>query len=235
MKDSLAQLGNLLAGKVRLLLADDDPAIIRSLRSLFSSPVFEINSAASFAEAEKLLRDPSKRWHGWLLDIDLGQGRTGLDIMKLNEGFPFVIILSGLRSMTLAGSAIRQGAMMVFDKSGSLKELHDQTCRTAALGYILDGKPSQYLPIFKLLCQSTITTPEEWAEKACIGDRQLRRICDLHPIGATRVTLAFYYSIYCLLWKGAAPFDDTLPPAIKEKDAAFLKECCAYTLKKLAP
>jgi hypothetical protein len=232
MKELLTKSLDRFRGSVNLLVVDDDIHILGSLEATFSSPVFKKTMIDSYGHAVDAVR-PGAVWHCWVLDIDLGENKSGIDLMKAGPLFPFVIILSGLQSMRVASEAVKGGAMAVFDKNPEFMEgFYNETCRTAALGYVLGGKHSQYLDTYKLLGASIIRTPEAWAEQACVTLRQLHRICELHPFGTPRATMSTFYSLYTLLLKRRLPFTDALPPVFKPEDAGYIRECIAYTLRK---
>lgn len=232
MKELLTKSLDRFRGAVNLLVVDDDIHILGSLETTFSSPVFKKTMMESYDHAVDAVR-PGAMWHCWVLDIDLGENKTGIDLMKAGPGFPFVIILSGLQSMRVASEAVKGGAMAVFDKNPDFMErFYDETCRTAALGYVLGGKQSQYLDTYKLLGASIVRTPEAWAEQACVTLRQLHRICELHPFGTPKATLSMYYTLYALLLKGRPPFTDAPPKGIGEENAGYVSECISYTLRK---
>ena len=233
MKAILRQASQLLEGKVNLLLVDDDRHILKALQRNFTSPAFSITAADTFDAAIRAAGRGTPAWHCWVLDVDLGGGKTGIGIMNAVPNFSFVIILSGLQSMRVAADAVQQGALRVFDKDpASFDQLYAETCKTAALGYVLGGKHTQYLPAYRLLCSSVITSVDEWADKACLSLRQLHRICDGHPIDNPRSTLTTYYGLYLLLWKGNRTLSDALPPDFLPEHAVYLSDCLAYIVKK---
>jgi len=138
-------------------------------------------------------------WHCWILDLDMGKGSIGLDLLRRIVNFPFVIVLSGLRSMTLASDCIREGALSVFDKDPeSIGLLCDHVCKVSALGYLLNGNKTQYFPTYKLLMGNEISTPQQWADRACLTLRQLFRICRLHPVRSPRHSICLYRTLYYL-------------------------------------
>lgn len=232
MNELLTKALDRFCNTINLLVVDDNLHILSSIERTFGSPVFSKTMIGSYDDALNLVRSGSN-WHCWILDLDLGENHSGIDLMKAGAKFPFVIIMSGLQSMQMAAEAVNQGAMAVFDKNPDFfQQLYDETCRTAALGYVLGGKHSQYLDTYRLLGASTVKTPEEWAEKACVTLRQLHRICDLHPIGTPKATLSMFYTMYTLLFKGQSPFADLLPPVFKMEDEGYIKECVSYTLRK---
>jgi hypothetical protein len=234
MKELILKAQEHFRNKVNLLLVDDDRHILSSLERNFTSPAFKVAAIDTYNDAQQAVgrknRDP---WHCWVLDVDLGEGKTGIDVMKADSRFPFVLILSGLQSMRVASEAVKQGALAVFDKDpDSLERLYNETCKIAALGYLLGGTHTQYLSTYRLLCDAVLTTPEQWAEKACVSLRQLHRICDIHPVTTPRSTLALYYALYLLLWKGKEHISDALPPGIKPGQIEYFSYCIEYCLKK---
>lgn len=232
MHELLAMALKRFIGSVNLLVADDDLHVLSAMKYTFSSPAFNLTMAESYDEAVALIGKGAP-WHCWVLDIDLGENRTGIDILKGKPNFPFVLILSGLQSMRIAAEAVNLGAMAVFDKNPDFfQSIFNETCRTAALGYVLGGKQTQYLPVYRLLCTSIIQTPEEWAEKACVSLRQIQRICEVHPVTTPRATLSLFYTVYALLLKGREPFTNAMPTGMKEDDAGYIAKCIENTLLK---
>jgi CheY-like chemotaxis protein len=225
----LASVQSHFRNKVNLFLADDDRHVLKSLETCFSSPLFKTTCADSFQEALTKITAPSPPWHCWILDIDLGENRSGLELMKSMPHFPFIIVLSGLRSMRIAAEAVKQGALAVFDKDpDALERLYDETCKIAALGYLLGGKQTQYLPVYRLLANSLISSIEEWAEKACLSLRQLHRIAEMHPVNTPKASLSLFYGIYYLLFIGHSMTTRKIPPGIGPGNFDFFSHCLEY-------
>ena len=218
--------------KVHLLIVDDDYHILKSLENNFTSPLFKISCSDTYNEALSLTLNRDITWHCWILDIDLGENRSGLEIMKCSPQFPFVIVLSGLQSMNTAAEAVRQGALTVFDKTpDTLEKLYDATCRIAALGYLLGGKPTQYLPVYRLLTGNIITSIEEWAEKADLSLRQLHRITRMHQVDTPKASLSLYYGLYYQLFKGYSRDSGKTPPGADSSHELFFSSCLTYCEK----
>jgi ActR/RegA family two-component response regulator len=208
MKTPESALKSLLEKKVNVLFVDDNHDISRFLTDMFSSPLFNIFCAASFEKAQTTIKGNPGRWHCWLLDIDLGTGKSGLDIMKANPHYPFVLILSGLRSMAAATDALKLGAIKAIDKNPSTYgSLFNDVCETADLGFILCGKHTKYLPVFSLLKDHSIRSVGEWAERACITMRQLARICEAHNGINARMFISLYNACLFLLKGTYSPGD----------------------------
>lgn len=223
---------SLFRNKVNILLVDDDRHVLKSLENNFSSPLFKTSCIDSFSEALTAITTPDIPWHCWILDIDLGENRSGLEIMQAMPHFPFVIVLSGLQSMRIAAEAVKQGALAVFDKDpDTLERLYDETCKISALGYLLDGKKTQYLQVYRLLTNSVISSIEEWADKACISLRQLHRIAEIHPVTTPKASLSLYYGIYYLLYKGRSLNSQKKPPGVDPSRLDFFSHCLDYCSK----
>ena len=186
--------------KVNLLIVDDDRNVIDSLVGVFASPLFNIKTVTALGEAYNVIGASPDQWHCWIVDIDLGQGNSGLELLKRYPQFPFSVMLSGLRSMSLAADAVKLGARCVMDKDASLLDrFYDEVCKTASLGYVLKGKPTPNLDLFLLLQDPEVATIEQWAEKASIELRQLQRMCEIHSSLTPHLALALYRTVYYLL------------------------------------
>ena len=186
--------------KINLLIVDDDAVLRDALSGIFVSPLFNISTAATLNQACDLIDRAPDCWHCRIVDIDLGHGRTGLELLSRYPEFQFTIVLSGLKRMSLAAEAIRLGARMVFDKDpSSIERLYDEVCKIAALGFLLNGKRCEHIDVFEILRDDTITNIDDWAHQGCIELRKLHRICDLYPPITPNFGLALYRAIYFLL------------------------------------
>lgn len=191
--------------KINILIVDDYPLIRNALTEMFSSSLFNVCIASSAKEARTTI--PSLPvWHGWILDIAMEESESGLSLLAEYADYPFCIMLSGIRSMLTASRAMELGAYKVYDKDPSiLPQMQKETCGMAALAYILKGRASKYFSLFEILSRETVTTAEEWAEKACLTTRQLERIALTHFDMTPRFILPFFYVIrYLLLCDPAA-------------------------------
>jgi CheY-like chemotaxis protein len=188
--------------KINLLVIDDEPIVLDVVVNMFPSPLFNINTGSSLEQAYQKIDEAEEPWHCWILDINIGDGENGLDILKRHPKFPFTIMLSGLGSMTTATQALQNGAMKVFDKTpDSLDLLHEEVCKVSALGFILGGTETQYLSNFTLLKENRFLSPVEWANRAFVTVRQLERICASHSPLSPRYFISFFYTIYYILSK----------------------------------
>jgi CheY-like chemotaxis protein len=183
---------------INILFVDDDPAQFTLLRSLLESSYVNIVHAASIDAARLRIRQQSLTWHCWILDINLGLNSNGLTLLDEFSHFPYIIVLSGLGNMRLSFEATRKGALEVFDKTPEILRgsFLEKVYRTAVLGYLLQGKNTDYLNTFLCLKELYITSAPNWAETACIGIRYLERLCNLHVGLAPRYVIPLYYTVY---------------------------------------
>ncbi len=190
----------LFRSKINLLIVDDDPVVLDSIKFLFSSPLFNIMTGSDLKQALEIINSAQKPWHCWILDIALDEEDDGFKILRQYPQFPFSVMLSGLRSMTTATQAMQNGAMKVFDKDPhSISLLHDEVCKIASLGFVLNGKGTQYLKHYTLIKENIFATPKDWAVSACITVRQLERICSMHSPLTPKYVLSLFYTLYGIL------------------------------------
>jgi hypothetical protein len=207
MMEFLSEAHDRFRHKVKLLIIDDDASICTMLGEIFVSPLFCISSVTSLEEAYRIIGNSPDQWHCWIVDVDLGCNRTGLDLLRRYPQFSFSVILSGLHSMTTAAEAMGLGARTVVDKSHEyIDKLYDEVCKTAALGFVLRGCPTPHLQLFLLLQKAATASVEEWAKTGCMEVRRLQRICELYSL-SPRYALSLYRTIYYLLWQ--IPGDQT--------------------------
>ncbi len=213
-------LEGILSKRINVFVVDDNIDVLKYLADLLCSPLVNVITATSYEKACRAIHGFAGCWHTWIVDIDLGAGKTGLDIIREHPEFPFVLVLSGLGSMSLASEAVLLGAMKVFDKIRSRYEtLVEGVIDVSSLGFILKGKQTKNLHMFSLLKDPLITSTKQWAEKAKITTRQLARICENHGCVTPSQYLALYNSCkYLLTCSLREPGED---PAEK----AFASEC----------
>lgn len=200
MSPVIVKLLDAFKNKINVLIIDDDPIVLDAIADMFSSPLFSVTSGSTCAQAFEKINTAPSRFHCWILDIALEEEKDGFTILKKHPHFPYIIMLSGLHSMTVATEALTLGAMKVYDKNpSSLDALFEDVCKIAALGFLLQGKYTDYLTHFLCMFTNLFTSHNEWAEKACISVLQLERICSSHTNITARLVLPFYYTLYALL------------------------------------
>ncbi len=217
-----------LENRINLLVIDDDQNFKQMVKNLFVSPLFNVTFVSSFADAEAMIQSKKVIWHCWIMDIPYGAESTGLAFIKKYATFSFVVICSGLQSMTTASQAIECGALKVFDKKREQRGLiFNEICKIATLGYLLQGRYTKYLSHFLLLTESAITDKQLWAHYACLSIRQLERVCSLSSPFTARSFLSFFYTIYYLLTKGIGIPSNKVTTTFKRKDvSAKLDQFC---------
>ena len=220
--DCVSGVRDLFRGKVNLLLVEDNPGDLRLLRMAFDSPLLNVATARSFSEAEKVIRTGSENWHCWIVDVNLG-GHNGFELMRLRPNFPFVYFVTGIKSPSLGADAMKLGAMDVFEKgTDSLDFILGEVCRTAALGFVLGGKPTKDLNAFKVLYNDGIMTPTQWTARACIGLRQVHRICNPYPHKTPQYLISLFRALsYVMRHTDGMEFSDSKDAGWRPNPAFF--------------
>lgn len=118
---------SLIAGK-RVLVVDDDAAVLSGTSGLLKSWGCETNSAASFSQVEQLLRDGAT-WDFIVSDYQLGGDKNGADVIALvrqhqNKSTPGILI-SGDTSQAVSRAANAGGHHLLYKpvKPGKLRSL----------------------------------------------------------------------------------------------------------------
>ncbi|MBN1576035.1 MAG: response regulator [Chitinispirillaceae bacterium] len=205
-------LTDIFKKSINLLVVEDYAVMGNVIVELFSSPLFKSTLASSAEQAREIIAKTT-RWHCWVLDIAMEEEESGLKLLSEHPQFPFVVMLSGIRSMNIASRAMQLGAFKVFDKDPHLlPALRKEVCTLAALAYILQGAGTKYFSLFYHLAQSAIDSTETWANKACLTVRQLERICSLHSHLTPRFIPSLFYTLELLLQCDA---DAAIPASLK--------------------
>lgn len=200
MDPSIPALVDLFRKKINLLILDDDEIIRESVVQMFSSPLFNTVSAGSLDQALTTIGSTLNGWHCLIVDLDLGDVASGLTLFRKFPGYPFSIVLSGLRSMTMATEAMHLGACAIVDKDPSvLEQLYSQVLKTTALGFLLNGRSSPDLDTFRFLLDPAVDSVDAWADRSGVTTRKLYRICETYPPLTPHYAIALYRSIYFLL------------------------------------
>ncbi|MBD3868592.1 MAG: response regulator [Acidobacteria bacterium] len=126
----------------KVLIVDDDAAVLLGLPAVLESPAVQVATAASLHEACTLLTSQSVD----LVITDLRlRGQTDTDGMELiswiKERYPEteVALITGLGSVDLRDEALRRGASAYWEKSISMPDL---VARVNALGIPAGGTGS---------------------------------------------------------------------------------------------
>ncbi|MDD5672686.1 MAG: hypothetical protein PHC61_00860 [Chitinivibrionales bacterium] len=159
-----AELAERFTKKINVFIADDDETVVRMLLAkLFTSPLFNCSFASTLPEIHDFLRSSKRSWHCWILDMGFQNNELGTQILDNFPYFDYAVVLSGQKSMGLAAEALKKGAIDIYDKNPQVfyqtNPFFSTVCGTAALGYILDGKKTGSLNIFKALKDNFIKPP----------------------------------------------------------------------------
>jgi len=116
----------------RILIVDDDPAVLRGVGGLLRDEGLRAAEARSVAEAEKILQGPEAP-DLMLLDLRM-PGESGLAWLGRLQPLPLpVVVLSGEASATDAVTALRLGAADFVEKPPSAERLLTSIKNTLAL------------------------------------------------------------------------------------------------------
>ena len=219
---------------IRILLVENDASVVEMIVEALESQYLHIEVAHSLSIARETIMNYENEWHCWIIDIDLGEKKNGLWLMKEFSYYPFIVIMSGLKDMRLSFEAARLGALDVFDKkpSNSLSDFIDSIYRIAVLGYLLKGKRSDYLHIFLTLKNHIFYTAPEWARYACISLRYLERLCKIHFDLSPRYILPLYYHLFRLLYLSELNGDFlSFKQRYSHADRKFIDNCSKFVIE----
>ncbi len=142
----------------RILIADDQPDVIEALRLLLKSEGFDLQTAASPAQALERVRE--RRFDAALVDLnytrDTTSGKEGLDLLgnllELDAALP-VVVMTAWGSVEGAVEAMRRGARDYIEKPWDNDRLLATLRAQVQLGHALrrsrvsdDEPPDQDLP-----------------------------------------------------------------------------------------
>jgi DNA-binding NtrC family response regulator len=112
--------------KQRILIVDDEKAILLAFKKLLKSPNIEVDTAETIAETEDLLK--KNIYNAAIVDLRLTgvDGEEGLNIIKhIKEFYPetVVILVTGYGSSAVMEIAQSLGASFYFEKPVSIEVL----------------------------------------------------------------------------------------------------------------
>jgi hypothetical protein len=220
-----------LAGRIHLLIVEDDENLLTTLAGLFSTSCIAVARASSIGEARSAIALREAPWHCWIVDLCLGGNKNaGMALIEEHNNFPFAIVYSGTGSMENASLAIREGAGAVIDKGyGSTTKLIREVCELAPLAVLCNGKISKSKEVLFLLKNQIIRQPKEWAKRSGISVRQVENICSMHTGMPPSLAIPFYYGLRYLLAMEIGGKE----PALREEELSFQKGCVDFLRKNL--
>jgi ActR/RegA family two-component response regulator len=204
--DKFRPFVDVFARKVNILVIDDDLEIGTMLiNDIFLSPLLNLVYAKSYNDALNQISNKKRKWHCWIIDINLKEQNDGSSLLERFPDFDYAIIFSGISTLETASNALKKGAISAFSKDPmflfSSDAFYNEVCKVSALSFILKGAHNEHRNVFQLLFSNMITTVEEWAHQAHLSQRQLQRVCELYTPFAPRVILPLYHSLYYLIRK----------------------------------
>ena len=115
-----------LPGKTRILVVDDDSDLRLTLCEYLESRNFVVSSARNGVEAVHLLRSGRHQFDIIFTDLIMPDGPDGLEVLKTaKEIYPliYVVVMTGYSSMETAIESIRCGAFGYLAKPFRLEEV----------------------------------------------------------------------------------------------------------------
>ena len=128
--------------RIRVLIVDDDPAILRGVSGLLRDEGFDTAQARNVVEAEKLLESsPATAPDLVLLDVRM-PGESGIEWLARRAGrLPApVVVLSGEASPTDAVKALRLGAVDFVEKPPTPERLLTSVRNAVALSHLTEER-----------------------------------------------------------------------------------------------
>ncbi len=116
----------LIPGKTRILVVDDDSDLRLTLSEYLESQNFVVSSARNGAEAIQLITSRKHQFDIIFTDLIMSAGPDGLEVLRTaKEIYPFtyVVVMTGYSSMETAIESIRCGAFGYLAKPFRLEEV----------------------------------------------------------------------------------------------------------------
>ena len=123
------------SGSPSALVVEDDPSVRGLLTSQLRHLGFRVSSAPDFRGAAALLA--AERLDLVVTDLDLGQGREGLEVVSLvkdGDAATRVVLVTGAGSIEIETEAVRRGADAYLEKPWTLGELEETLAGIGWLG-----------------------------------------------------------------------------------------------------
>ncbi len=227
--------------KINILIIDDDPQIGEMLvNDMFLSPLLNLEYVNTFKAATELISERKKKWHCWIIDINLKEQQDGSNLLDRYPDFDYAVIFSGASTLETASNALKKGAISAFSKDPaflySSDAFYNEVCKVSALSFVLKGAHNEHKNIFEPLISNTIRSVETWAMEVNISQRQLQRTCELYVPFAPRMLLPLYHSLYYMIRKPSITecFDSPTKEDIRIKNSdVFYLDCIESVVKKI--
>jgi DNA-binding NtrC family response regulator len=119
-------ISELLPGRTRILIVDDDSDLRLTLCEYLESRNFAISSARNGAEAIAMIQSGKYRFDMIFTDLIMTPGPDGLEVLKVAKQFNpmcYVVVMTGYSSIETAIESIRCGAFDYLNKPFKLAEI----------------------------------------------------------------------------------------------------------------
>jgi DNA-binding NtrC family response regulator len=122
----MAATGEVLSGKPRILIVDDDSDLRLTLCEFLESRKFLVSSARDGAEAISMIQSRKNAFDIIFTDLVMAPGPDGLDVLKVAKQLNptcCVVLMTGYSSIGTAIESIRNGAFDYLSKPFKLAEI----------------------------------------------------------------------------------------------------------------
>ena len=108
-----------------LLIVDDEPSVALTLKMIFQREGFDVVTAASCAEALKVL-DDGRRFDAVITDLNMEREDIGLEVVRAAQQLqprPVVVVCTGYANLDNSAKALRMKVDYLATKPVDLEEL----------------------------------------------------------------------------------------------------------------
>ena len=199
---TLSELNKALRKRFNVLIVDDVEEQRVLLADFFDPGCFNVLSARNYDEAVALIDSCRVPLHFLLIDLFLGPGKTGFDLLeRYKNNYRFKLAMSGQADCREGGTAVELNALACLAKGGSdfWDDLAYYVCSYLPISFCSDGKIRDSLEMFEHLHKQPVYLVKDWAEYAHISDSSLFRNCK-EQTGLTPEQVIFiHYGIHYFL------------------------------------
>jgi len=125
-KTDMVNIAEVLPGKTRILVVDDDSDLRLTLCEYLESSNFGVSSARNGSEAISLLQSQRLKFDIIFTDLVMQPGPDGMEVLKVAKQlnpFCYVVVMTGYSSIETAIESIRCGAFDYLTKPFKLAQI----------------------------------------------------------------------------------------------------------------
>jgi DNA-binding NtrC family response regulator len=122
----MVNIAEVLPGKTRILVVDDDSDLRLTLCEYLESRKFAVSSARNGAEAVNMIQSRKLTFDIIFTDLVMPPGPDGMEVLKVakkNNPLSYVVVMTGYSSIETAIESIRCGAFDYLTKPFKLAEI----------------------------------------------------------------------------------------------------------------